>query len=399
MQENENLEKLRDMDFERAGEIIAEIRKNATPEVERIINLGLDSLINPQNYEKQIVHTQNLPNFVPATDEIPEFEEKIKISIIIPVYNCEKWIERCFDSIARQNYKKSLIEVIFTDDCSTDNSFMILRKMIENYEKNTPAQERITFKLFRNLQNLKQGQTRNNGLRKASGDYLCFMDDDDELSENSLRSLAYLAQKYEGVDIVQGNCDVISSEDLGNGRLAYVMGDRIFPEYTNDTLWIRQRFPLYFNALDRINWEIWAKLIRKDFITDNNIYQGSFPVMGEDIHFCFLASKKIKSIAFTKAVTYIYRMDHLSVSMRKNKTQKLLSFIKLYNEMLSHIDWELVFIYISHIKNRIDTFGAEVANEVAQTNKRIQKGLDSLFKKEYTHGESNPGCRDENPVS
>jgi|GEM_PF-1595816 len=391
---------LLDMDFEFVGKIICDINqklreiKNA-PEyerdakiaqraagIEKKIALGLDSLANPQNYAKQIVQTQSLPDFLPFCAEIPaDFEPDIKISIIIPVYNCQRWIERCFNSIVNQKYKKNSLEAVFVDDCSTDNSFSVLRKIVENYESGVSADEKITFKLFKQPQNFGQGRARNKGLAKSFGDYVYFMDSDDELSENSLLSLAYLAQKYRGVDIVQGNCKVVLGENSGDRRSAefiYTTDNRIFPEYTQNALWIKQRFPFYSNVADRINWELWGKLIRKDFIVENNLEQGDF-LTGQDMHFCFLSSKKIKDMAFTKAKTYVYYMEHVSVTSRKSNASKLFSWLDLYNEMLSHIDWEVALIYIDHIKSRINEFNfSEVQKRVSETSARIERGLASL---------------------
>lgn len=391
---------LLDMNFEFAGKAICDINqklreiKNA-PEykqdiqitqraaaIEKKIALGLDSLANPQNYQSQIVQTQSLPDFLPFSAEIPAgFAPDIKISIIIPVYNCERWIERCFNSIVNQKYKKNLLEAVFVDDCSIDNSFAVLRKIVENYESGVSADEKITFKLFKQPQNLGQGRARNKGLAKSLGDYVYFMDSDDELSENSLLSLAYLAQKYKGVDIVQGNCYVVSGggdSDCKSAELIYATDNRIFPEYTKNALWIKQRFPFYSSVADRINWELWGKLIRKDFIVENNLYQGDF-LTGQDMHFCFLSSKKIKDMAFTKAKTYVYYMEHLSVTSRKSGVSKLFSWLDLYNEMLSHIDWEVALIYINHIKSRINEFNcSQVEKRVNETSARIENGLASL---------------------
>jgi len=390
---------LLDMDFEFAEKVICDIKQKlceikVAPEYEQNANivqrvalinkkiaLGLDSLANPQNYAKQIVQTQSLPDFLPFCAEIPtDFEPDIKISIIIPVYNCQRWIERCFNSIINQRYKKNLIEVVFVDDCSTDNSFSVLRKIVENYESGVSADEKITFKLFKQPQNLGQGRARNKGLAKSFGDYVYFMDSDDELSENSLLSLAYLAQKYRGVDIVQGNCEVVYGEgdDSRSIEFIYTTDKRVFPEYTQNALWIKQRFPFYSSVADRINWELWGKLIRKDFIVENNLEQGDF-LTGQDMHFCFLSSKKIKDMAFTKAKTYVYYMEHVSVTSRKSGVLKLHSWLDLYNEMLSHIDWEVAAIYIDHIKSRINAADfLEVQKRVNETNARIENGLASL---------------------
>ena len=92
-----------------------------------------------------------------------------KISVIIPIYNSEKYLEECLDSILNQTLKD--IEIICVDDGSTDNSLTIL----ENY-----AQRDKRIQIF-SQQNLHAGIARNHGLEKASGEYVHFMDSDDLL--------------------------------------------------------------------------------------------------------------------------------------------------------------------------------------------------------------------------
>ena len=98
----------------------------------------------------------------------------MKLSIIIPVYNLEKYIQRCIDSIYSQDVDNSEFEVIFVDDGSTDNSSSIIRRIPYN-----------NFKLIYQ-ENARQGAARNNALGHAKGDYVWFVDGDDIIANGCL---------------------------------------------------------------------------------------------------------------------------------------------------------------------------------------------------------------------
>ena len=112
----------------------------------------------------------------------------MKISIIVPVYNVEQYIKECFDSIAAQTYKGD-IECIFVDDCGQDDSVAILEKLIAEYHG--PMQ----FSIVHHEHNKGLSGARNTGIRKASGDYLYFLDSDDSITSDCIEKLTALAEK------------------------------------------------------------------------------------------------------------------------------------------------------------------------------------------------------------
>lgn len=120
--------------------------------------------------------------------------DNIKISIVIPVYNTEKYISRCIESIVGQELNN--YEIIVIDDCSTDHSYKILK----NWEKNFSQ-----IKLFQNARNMGAGFTKNEGLNHCTGKYMCFVDSDDWIKKGSLKKLLELAERTE--------CDAIYYEE------------------------------------------------------------------------------------------------------------------------------------------------------------------------------------------
>ena len=113
----------------------------------------------------------------------------VKLSVIVPVYNTEKYLERCIDSIVNQTFKN--VEILLINDGSTDNSIEICRR----YEKND---ERI--KLI-NKQNSGVSETRNIGIENATGEFITFVDSDDEIALNMYEQMIGAANEKDA-DIV-----------------------------------------------------------------------------------------------------------------------------------------------------------------------------------------------------
>lgn len=116
--------------------------------------------------------------------------EKPLISVIIPIYNCEKWINETIESVLKQTYKE--LEIIVINDCSTDNS----GKIIEEYQK---KDSRI--KILQNPINKGVADTRNYGISQAKGEYIALLDGDDIWMEEKIEKQLYIAKK-KNADIV-----------------------------------------------------------------------------------------------------------------------------------------------------------------------------------------------------
>lgn len=117
----------------------------------------------------------------------------MKVSLIIPIYNVESFLEKCLDSVQAQTYKD--LEVILVNDGSTDNSPKIINKYVA---------ANSNFKAY-TIENSGQGGARNYGIEKAEGEYIAFMDSDDYIAPNCIERLTETAIK-ENSDIVVCNC-------------------------------------------------------------------------------------------------------------------------------------------------------------------------------------------------
>ena len=133
----------------------------------------------------------------------------MKVSVIIPVFNVEKYIDKCLDSIVNQTLVD--IEIICIDDCGTDNSIRI----VENYAL---KDERIT--IIYNSKNRGLSTSRNLGLQIAQGKYVYFLDSDDYLEENALEDLYNISEKNQ-TEVLYFDTDVMNLGHYENGCNGY----------------------------------------------------------------------------------------------------------------------------------------------------------------------------------
>lgn len=132
------------------------------------------------------------------------------LSIIIPVYNDEKYVKKCCDAICAQTYKN--LEIIFIDDCSKDNSVSIIKKQMEKDKR---------IQLIRMDTNQSAFVARKKGVEKAKGDYILFCDSDDYVSKELCEELLKIQEKAD-VDILHFSTEVIHC-GVGNAETENAM--------------------------------------------------------------------------------------------------------------------------------------------------------------------------------
>lgn len=123
----------------------------------------------------------------------------MKVSVIIPVYSVEPYIERCIESVLRQTYRD--LEVIIVDDCTPDRSIELAKNLI-----NKVNCKDLDYKFIKHDINRGLSVARNTGIKAATGDYLFFMDSDDWISDDCI-SLMVQPLKDRLYDFVTAECE------------------------------------------------------------------------------------------------------------------------------------------------------------------------------------------------
>ena len=289
----------------------------------------------------------------------------MKVSIVVPVYNAEPYILRCFNSVVKQNYTN--IECVFVDDCSTDKSVVIIEEQIAAYSG------AIAFKLTRNEQNRGASTARNYGTKVATGDYIYYLDSDDEITTGCIETLVGVAKKYPDADMVQGNTETIPK--LKPSKDWFDLNNRDFPEYSADRKWVKTRFLVE----PRVAVNVWNKLIKRELIFDNNLFflEGVEP--HEDDHWTFYAAKHTKRIAFSKEVGYIHYFLEGSVirsGCNKKSLNSILAIVKDWNNNLDGflLSAQKKTIYVL-LRNTLLIVNREADNEIVREYRGYIKEL------------------------
>lgn len=195
----------------------------------------------------------------------------IKISIIIPVYNAEKYLEQCLESVITQSLKE--IEIICVNDGSTDNSLQIL-------EKYSRKDNRI---IIINQENGGASKARNSALQIAKGEYCLNIDSDDWINEEYFKSL-YNKAKSKNLDILISDMNFIelNNESIYQKDLKILDTDLISgKEYIQ--IFLKENFYGY----------TWNKLIKRELYTKNNIKYNEKIFMFEDVELILKNFRKL----------------------------------------------------------------------------------------------------------
>lgn len=223
-----------------------------------------------------------------------------KVSIIIPVYNSEKFINKCVDSVLEQSFKD--YEIILINDGSKDNSKEILNEYKEKYP------EKIT---VIHQENMGVSKTRNNAIKMAKGKYIMFIDNDDFIDKDYIDVFVK--------EIEEQDYDVV----LGGYRRPNEEGKIVKELKLPQEEWAK--FMIFAP---------WAKIYKKDYLIKNNIE--FLPVnIGEDVYFnlqAMMISNKIKIIDY---IGYNWYFNTGSVS---NTTQKNIKNLQVYELLNSCYD-------------------------------------------------------------
>lgn len=251
----------------------------------------------------------------------------LSISIIIPIYNVEKYIERCILSVISQKGLDGFVECILVDDCTPDGSMQIAQQLIDNYHGP------ILFRIIHNKENLGLSSSRNNGLRIAKGDFVYFLDSDDYISPNCL-DLLFQRLTYNGgyVDMVIGN-----SYDFQHDKYWQNPEEEALLLTDHDDI---MRLFLQFE----IPMMAWNKLVRRQFLLDNHLF--FVPRMiHEDELWSYELYNVVNSVVLIPEITYSYEDNTGSItSSTTNYICRVEAYHKLVNVMLASLKCNNLYV-------------------------------------------------------
>ena len=226
-----------------------------------------------------------------------------KVSVVVPIYNAEKYIESCIKSILDQTYKR--IELILVNDGSTDNSLQICKE--KQKEDNrivvvTQANAGVT-------------KARSEGLNRATGEWVCFVDADDSLPTDSIQ---LLYDNSEGVEIVIGQVSHIGDYEWDYPRFNGEMGPM-------------EAIEAMFHG--KIHSGPVARLMRRELFDCKTFDIPRAITYGEDFIMNYEVFQKAKKIRIIDSVVYNYFFYGSSVSNKKNPYSSL-SYCRLQEKLL-----------------------------------------------------------------
>ena len=241
----------------------------------------------------------------------------LSVSIIVPVYNVENYIKDCFQSIVYQTYTGPM-ECLFIDDCGTDNSIDVLKGLMAEYDGP------INMRLLHHDKNSGLSAARNTGITHSKGDYLFFLDSDDQLFPHTIACLANVAQKESLPDIILGSYHV-DPPDNPNNKYQYK-----YEVFTGQPV-IAKAFlkeVLYCMAPN--------KLVRRDFVTDNNLFfkEG---IIHEDNLWSFQSFHLAQKVVTIPEQTYYYLIRPGSIMTSLNLERRLQSAKIIKDEVLKNV--------------------------------------------------------------
>lgn len=267
----------------------------------------------------------------------------MKISVIVPVYNVEAYLEKCLESLVNQTLKD--IEIIIVNDGSTDGS----KKIIDKYAKKYSNVIAIT------KENGGVSEARNLGLEKATGEYIGFIDSDDWVSEDMYEKM-YQKAKSENFDIVA--CD---TEAIFPDKKMYISSNIKEDNTSNKELMI-DAYAV-----------IWNKIYKRELIKDIKFKKGMN--FCEDVEFLYMVYSKVKTVGVIKeplhnylqregSLTYVYdkklynlieAMDDILEYYKKNK---------ILNKYLDELEYTYSrYLYATFIKRIAKTRNKEEFNK------------------------------------
>lgn len=227
-----------------------------------------------------------------------------KVSILVPVYNVEKYVSKCLESLFSQTYTN--LEYIFIDDCSTDNSMKIIIDFLDLYK-----QRKESVKIIKHEKNRGLAAARNTAVKAATGEFIVHVDSDDWVETSMIEKLVQMQQNF--------NADIVNCGHILHTKRNTIM--RI-EKYNEDV----HKLTLNILRGDLFHY-IWGRLIRKALYETYNIKNIEGANVSEDLYTSSLLFYNAHKIVYLKEALYHYNCFNDS------------SYCSYFTEDKNHQDW------------------------------------------------------------
>jgi len=290
-------------------------------------------------------------------------EKSYSLSVIIPVYNVEEYIEECLISIISQSYQEPF-ECILIDDCSVDSSISKIEAITNNYKGN------IDFRIIQQPFNQGVSAARNLGISSAQGEYLYFVDSDDVVFADCLEAIMKAAKKNPDSQLISIGLKISSNSYPYTDYEKYPL-----PEVSNNPDWISTAMLSY-----AVNVAPWTKCVKRQFILDNNLFFRTGYIFEDDI-WQFELAKKILNLSVCNKNLYYYRVREGSImtSTKIGREQRIEKRIKAINLKISLIDSHYNKAQVKSVWNQL--LNVYRACQTREEITLVRKTFDGLIEK------------------
>lgn len=308
-------------------------------------------------------------------------ENKQLVTIVVPVYNVEKYLRQCIESLVNQDYEN--VEIILVDDGSKDNSL----KICEEFEKK-----------YKNIKLIKQTNSgvsvaRNKGIENANGEWICFVDSDDYMEENMISKMMEQTKK-EKFDVLI--TPPIMEYDVVSKRAKIFDTEKRFENENKEELILNIICRQYGR---KYNTEInaggpWGKLYSTKFIRDNNLTFIVGLKRMQDVMFNLYAMNVANKVLYKEMFLYHYRINASSVCLKYNPTifetfnqviKVMLTFAKdnkKNEKFYQAIYLKTILLYIEG--SRIDTVHKDNHDSIIKKIKKLRQLYNNeMYKKAF----------------
>lgn len=243
------------------------------------------------------------------------------VSIVIPIYNVAPYIDRCLKSVINQTYTGSM-ECMIVDDCGTDDSIIIVRRLVREYRGP------IRFQILQHDHNRGLSAARNTGTDAATGDYIFYLDSDDELPHDCIEKLTRPIQDNPRIEIVVGNYFRFCPESPHSPEKWRELNKE---DEFNTNKDVRD---LFYNE-NGYPISAWNKLIKKDFLLSNHLYfkEG---LLHEDWLWTHHVLKHLSCLHILPDITYLYYKHSQSITMGTSKDVRAYNMGIVYEEIATN---------------------------------------------------------------